>query len=64
MKPLINIVIGIAMLSLAIGIVSRLTATPVPFAKLIEAGSFLAFTNTCLLIAITLLLLQTAKAKQ
>jgi len=50
---------------LVVGIASRITLNPVPIApgRGIEAQAFLAFTNTCLLIAITLTLLDIAKKK-
>jgi hypothetical protein len=62
MKAIVNISLVAAAISLILGIISRLTITPVPLApgKGIEAQAFLQFTNTCLLIAITLML----KAKQ
>jgi len=62
MKAIVNISLVAAAISLVIGIISRLTITPIPLApgKGIEAQAFLAFTNTCLLIAIALMV----KAKQ
>jgi len=66
MKAIVNIALVVAFVSLVVGIISRLTVTPIPLApgKGIEARAFLAFTNTCLLIAITLTLLKIAKGKQ
>lgn len=66
MKGIINIALVAAAISLILGIISRLTMTPIPIAPGggIEAQVFLAFTDTCLLIAIALTLLQIAKAKQ
>ncbi len=65
MKVVINILLVIAILSLIAGIISRLTLIPLPIAPGagIEARSLLAFTNTCLLIAIALMLLQISKSK-
>ena len=65
MKAIANIALVVAAISLIVGIISRLTLVPVPIApgKGIEAQAFLAFTNTCLLIAITLTLLEIAKRK-
>ena len=66
MKAVANIALVVAAISLVVGIISRLTICPVPIGlgRGIEAESFLAFTNTCLLIAIALMLLQLVKAKQ
>ncbi|MFC1658781.1 hypothetical protein ACFL1D_05305 [Candidatus Omnitrophota bacterium] len=57
MKAVANIVLIVAVVSLVLGIYSRLTLNPLPFApgKGIEAQAFLQFTNTCLLIAIALM---------
>ena len=65
MKAIVNISLVVAAISLVLGIVSRLTLTPLPLApgRGIEAQAFLAFTNTCLLIAITLTVLGIAKKK-
>ena len=57
MKAIVNIAIVVAVISLVVGLISRLTLTPVgPMG--IEAEAFLQFTNTCLLLAIALALLQ------
>ena len=66
MKVLASISLLAALISLAIGIVARLMVVPITFAPgiEIEARAFLAFTNTCLLIAITLILLGIARKKQ
>jgi hypothetical protein len=65
MKAVVNIALVVAVISLILGIISRLTLTPVPIAPGgIEANVFLGFTNTCLLIAIALMLSQLVKAKQ
>lgn len=62
MKILAYVVIVIAVISLIVGIVSKLTMTPVAFLPGgLEAQAFLVFTNTCLLIAITLILLEMLK---
>jgi hypothetical protein len=65
MKAIVNISLVVAAISLILGVVSRLTLTPLPLApgRGIEAQAFLAFTNTCLLIAITLTVLDIAKKK-
>ena len=57
MKAIINMALVVAAVSLVLGIYSRLTLNPLPFApgKGIEAQAFLSFTNTCLLIAIALM---------
>ena len=60
MKTIAYIAIGVAAISLIVGIISRLTITPVGPAG-IEAQAFLGFANTCLLVAITLILLGLAK---
>ena len=55
MKALVNILVVVAAISIVVGIISRLTLTPV---RGVEAHAFLNFTNTCLLFAITLILLK------
>ncbi len=65
MKVIAYIAIVVGAISLIAGIISRLTVAPVPIVRGgIEAHAFLAFTNTCLLIAITFILLQILKIKQ
>lgn len=66
MKAIVKIALVVALISLVVGIISRLTLVPVPITpgRGIEAQAFLAFTNTCLLIAIAFMLLQLLKAKQ
>ena len=66
MKVLVNIFLVVAAIGLVVGIISRLTWIPVPVGPGvgIEARSLLAFTKTCLLFAIALMLLQLVKAKQ
>ena len=66
MKAIVNIALVGAAISLILGIISRATITPIPVVPGtgIEARSLLAFTDTCLLIAITFILLQIAKGKQ
>ena len=62
MKAIINIALGVAVISLIVGIISRVTLTPLgPMA--IEAQAILQFTNTCLLLAIALAVVQLLKAK-
>jgi len=58
MKAIVNIALVVAAVSLILGIISRFTALPVHIgAKTgIEAQAFLQFTNTCLLVAIALIL--------
>ena len=62
MKAIVKISIIVAAISLIVGIVSRLTLTPVG-PMMIQAQAFLQFTNTCLLVAITFAVLQLLKAK-
>lgn len=61
MKKLAIAAMGVAGVSLIVGIIAKLSLTPV-FAT--SANAFLRFTNTCLLAAIALLLLQIVKAKE
>ncbi len=61
MKTIINIALVLAAISLIIGIISRLTLTPV--GPGIEAQAFLQFTNTCLLAVIALGVLELLKSK-
>lgn len=65
MKAIVNIALVVGAISLIVGIISRLTMTPVPIVAGggLEAQAFLAFTNTCLLIAITFILLDMLKRK-
>ncbi len=58
MKNMENIFIWIALVSLCAAFISRYTVTLVPLAPWggYEARTFLIFANTCLLIAITLML--------
>ena len=62
MKYVVTIAITVAAVSLVTGIISRIMLVPVGTIKL-YAGAFLQFTNTCLLVAITFVLLQIRKAK-
>ncbi len=65
MKAIAYIAIAVAAISLVAGIISRYTVTPLPIVQGgIEAHAFLAFTNTCLLIAVTFILLHIVKTKQ
>ncbi len=65
MKSAINFVLALAIVSLVLGVISRLTMVPIPLSKGgIEAEAFLMFTNTCLLTAIALSVLQITKSKQ
>ena len=56
MKNLANVCLVLALASLVVGIISRITITPLMFG--LEANAFLRFTNTALLFAITLLLIE------
>jgi len=65
MKNIVNVVLVIAAISLVAGIISRLSVVPIVLGRAeIFAEAFLAFTNTCLLLAIVLILLQLVKSKQ
>ncbi|MFH1683779.1 MAG: hypothetical protein ABIA67_02720 [Candidatus Margulisiibacteriota bacterium] len=57
MKKLANIALIVAAISFVIGAISRLTLIPIPIAG-IEAQALLQFTNTALLAAIALVLLE------
>lgn len=61
MKSLANILVAAAVVSLVVGIASRLTLKPLAVG--LEASAFLRFTDTCLLFAITLSLLSIVKSK-
>ncbi len=62
MKAIAYIAIIVGAISLVVGIISRITLTPVgPGA--VEAQAFLRFTNTCLLAAIALGILELVKSK-
>lgn len=62
MKAAANAVVVIGLMSLVVGIISRLTLTPLGFFPgTLNAETMLQFTNTCMLIAIALLLLEKAK---
>ena len=63
MKGLAVIAIVVALVSIVIGIISRLMVQPIPVASGIDAQSLLDFSNTCLLFAIALLVLGMAKEK-
>ena len=60
MKTAVNIALIVAAISLIIGIITRITFKTVGPMGL-EAPAFLKFANTCLLIAITGILLQRKK---
>lgn len=61
-----NIAIMLGLISLIVGIISRITMMPVAIVPGggLEAQSFLTFTNTCFLIAITFLLLRVLETKK
>lgn len=64
MKILIYTALTIGAISLIVGIISRVTLTPITLVRGgLEAEAFLAFTNTCLLAAIALALLEMLKGK-
>lgn len=62
MKNLVYICIIAAIISLAAGIYSRITLIPLIFR--LEANAFLRFTDTCLLFAIVLSLLEMLESKE
>ena len=62
MKNLIYVCVVVAVVSLVIGIISRINLAPVMFG--LEANALLRFTDTCLLLAIALGLIQMLKSKQ
>ena len=69
MNKRVDGVAGIALLvagvSFILGLISRFMMQPLPFAPGgILAGTFVAFTNTCLLAAITFILLDIAHQKK
>ncbi len=65
MKTIAYIAIAVAAISLVVGIISRWTLTPIALVPGgLEAHTLLVFTNTCLLIAITFILLQILKIKE
>ena len=63
MKKAANLIIGVALISLALGVISRITMKPIPIAPGggIEASVLMKFTGTCLLLAIALLMSQLVK---
>ena len=59
MKVLAKVALVVALISLVLGIYSRLILTPLNIVPgSVSAAVFINFTNTCLLFAITLLLLK------
>ena len=61
MKNLVTLCLAAAVASLVLGIASRIILTPLAFG--LEANAFLRFTDTCVLFAIVLVLMQMSKAK-
>lgn len=62
MNAIINTAIVVAAVSLVLGIISRLAMVRIPLAPGgMSAFVFLEFANTCLLIAITFILLKMSK---
>ncbi len=65
MKRIAYISMVVAAISLIAGIISRVTLTPIAIVPGgLEANVLLTFTNTCLLIAITFILLAMLKSKE
>lgn len=62
MKAIAYIAVIVGVISLVVGIISRLTLQPVQPGG-IEAQAFLQFTNTCFLAAIALGVLELLKSK-
>ncbi len=58
MKTIVNAVLVIGVLSLVVGIVSRLTTGIIPIGGGIESMTLLIFGNTCFLISLVLLALE------
>ncbi len=58
MKKIAGLVIAIAAISFVVGMISRILVMPFPSRDYgLEASAFIRFTDTCLLTAIALLLL-------
>lgn len=65
MKIVAYIALVVAALSLVVGIISRFTLTPIGLVPGgLEARAILAFTNTCLLVAVVFILLEILKTKK
>ena len=64
MKTMAYTTIAIGAICLILGLISRLTFTPIVFAGGIAPRTFLALANTSFLIAITFILLEILKVKQ
>ena len=65
MKVIAYVAIVIAAISLIAGIISRWTLTPIVLVPGgLEAQALLTFSNTCLLIGITFILLEILKSKE
>ena len=59
MRAITNIAVVVAVISLVIGIISKLTFQPIAIIRGgLDASAFLAFTNTCFLVAIVSILLE------
>ena len=58
MKAIANIAVVVAVISLVIGIISKLVLKPIALFGGLDASAFLTFTNTCFLLAIVLILLE------
>jgi hypothetical protein len=63
MKKAANLIIGVALISLVLGVISRITMKPLPIAPGggLEASVLVKFAGICLLLAIALLMSQSVK---
>jgi len=65
MRTIANLALIAAAVSFMVGLISKIRLTPVHILPAgIEARALLIFTNTCLLVAIIFLLLDTLKGKK
>jgi len=65
MRTIANLAVVAAAISLIVGFISKIRLTPVPILPGgLAAETLLIFTNTCLLVAITCLLLEMSKGKK
>ena len=65
MRTIANLAVVAAAISLIVGFISKIRLTPVPILSGgLAAETLLIFTNTCLLVAITCLLLEMSKGKK
>jgi len=62
MKMVVNIVIALGLISFVAGMLSRVSMIPLRFFPgTLSSGTMLAFTNTCMLIAIAISLAEKSK---